>query len=88
MYDVAPDLTANTTQSISSAVILGEPPGNYSAYNYSSSNNGAELALQNVTSSDSGNFVEDPFLFSNTLEEGNSTLPGDLPKNTSQDATE
>ena len=84
MYDVAPDLTANTTQGNSSAVMLGEPPGNYSAYNYSSSSNWTELDLQN--------FTEEPFVFSNSLEEGNNSLvilPGDdLPTNTSQDATE
>ena len=88
MYDRAPDLTANTTPGNSSAVILGEPPDNYSAYNYSSSNNWTELDVQNFTFSEPGNFVEDPFVNSNTPEEGNSTLvtlPGD---HTSQDATE
>ncbi len=91
MYDGAPDLTANTTQGNSSTVVVGEPPGKYSAYNYSSLNNWTELDVQNFTFPDSGNFVEDPFVFSNTLEEGNSTLvtlPGDLPMITSQDATE
>ena len=91
MYDVAPDLTANTTQGNSSAVILGELPGKYSAYNYPSSNDWTELDVQDFTFLDSGSFVEDPFVFSNTLEEGNSTLvtlSGDLPMDTSQDATE
>lgn len=91
MYDAAPDLTANTTQGNSSAVILGEPSGNYSAYNYSLSNNWTELDVQNFTFADTGNFVGDPFVFSRTLEEGNSTLvtmPDDLSMNTSQDTTE
>ena len=91
MYDGAPDLTVNTTQGNFSSVILGEPPGNYSAYNYSSSNNRSELDVQNFAFPDSENFVEDPFVISNTVEEGNTafvTLPGDLPMNTSQDATE
>ena len=91
MYDGAPDLTANTTQGNPSAVILGQPPDNYLAYNYSSSNNWTELDVQNLTFSGLGNFVEDPFLYSNTPEEGDSTLvtlPGDLPMNTSQDAAE
>lgn len=91
MYDGAPDLTANTAQGNTSAVVLGEPPGKYSAYNYSSSNNWTELDVQNFTSPDSGDFVEDLIVFSNTLEEGNGTLvtlPGDHSMNTSQDATE
>ena len=50
MYDGAPDLTANTAQGNTSAVVLGEPPGKYSAYNYSSSNNWTELDVQNFTS--------------------------------------
>ena len=91
MYDGAPHLTANKTQGKPSAVILGHPPDTYLAYNYSSSNKWTELDVQNFTFLGPGSFVEDPFLYSNIPEEGNSTLvtlPGDLPMNTSQDATD